>query len=110
MAEPVQRGEFVVIKNRFQYAVWDGCKVLDHLMVVPKRHVGGLGELTAQEKTEYVDLLAEYEARGYSFYSRAVHSATRSIIHLHTHLIKLDSKSVKGLFYLKKPHVLLYRK
>ena len=27
-----------VIRNRFPYSLWDGQRVIDHLMVVPKKH------------------------------------------------------------------------
>lgn len=108
--KPIERENFVILQNRFKYEIWDGCRVLDHLMVIPKRHVDRINHLTDIEKAEYVTIIGEYEAHGYSLYSRAVQSTTRSVIHLHTHLIKLDPKPIRGLFYLEKPHVLLYRK
>lgn len=110
MKNPIKKGHFTILGNRFGYEIWDGCKVADHLMVIPTRHVGSIKELTPDEKIEYVNLLGAYESKGYSVYSRSVDGPTRSIFHLHTHLIKLDSKPIKRLIYLEKPHLLLYKK
>lgn len=110
LANPIERDHFLIIQNRFKYDVWDGCRVLDHLMIIPKRHVTDFGQLSSDEKISCIDLLAKYERSGYSVYSRAVGSATRTVDHLHTHLIKLDPRPIRGLVYLTKPHVLLYKK
>lgn len=100
---------FWIIRNIFGYDIWDGCGVIDHLMIVPKRHVHSLSELTTIELGEYAVQLAEYEDRGYSVYSRAAENITKSVPHQHTHFIKLDNKRKKGIFYLRKPHVMLYK-
>lgn len=110
LANPVEHPHFLVVENRFKYDVWDGCRVTDHLMVIPQRHVTNFSEFTSDEKIAFIDLLAEYERKGYSVYSRGVNSATRTVEHVHTHLIKLDSRAINGLIYLTKPHVLLYKK
>ena len=39
-----------IILNRYPY-------VNGHLMIIPQRHLGGLEELTAEERTEIFDLL-----------------------------------------------------
>ena len=109
MKDPHKRSGFTILGNRFPYEVWDGCKVIDHLMIIPTRHVASIVELTSEEKIEYVNLLGEYEEKGYAVYSRALGGATRSIVHLHTHLIKLDSRPIRSLVYLEKPHVLYYK-
>ncbi len=39
----------LVVKNQFGYSVWDGCEVLEHLMIVPKKHRDTLASFTKQE-------------------------------------------------------------
>lgn len=101
--------QFKLIKNIFYYDLWDGCKVKEHLMLVPTRHVQSLGELTREEKATYGGLVAKYEASGYSLYSRAPDNITKSVPHQHTHLIKLEPRRQKFLLYLRKPHLLIFR-
>ncbi len=110
MLDPIDRTHFRIIGNRFMYDTWDGCTVTDHLMVLPKRHVHSLKEFAQDEQAEYLAILAEYEDRGYSVYSRAMTSATRTVDHLHTHLIQLNSTPIKAMVYLTKPHIMLYKK
>jgi len=102
-------GKFRLIKNIFQYDIWDGCRVQEHLMLVPKRHIQSLSELTTQESAQYGKLVGRYESQGYSLYSRAPDNITKSILHQHTHLIKLEPSRRKFLFYLYKPHLLLFK-
>ena len=110
LANPIEHPHFLVVENRFKYDVWDGCRVTDHLMVIPQRHVTDFSQFTSDEKIAFIDLLAEYERQGYSVYSRGVNSATRTVDHVHTHLIKLNPHAIRSLVYLTKPHVLLYKK
>jgi ATP adenylyltransferase len=100
---------FNVITNIFGYDVWDGCRVTEHLMLIPKRHIHSLGELTSQERERYAKLISEYEAKGYSLYSRAADNITKSVAHQHTHLIKLEPRRKKFLFYIRTPHLLLFK-
>jgi diadenosine tetraphosphate (Ap4A) HIT family hydrolase len=92
-----------VIKNIFGYSIWDGQKVVDHLMIIPKRHTDNLSQKSDQEKIEYVDLVRKYESRGYNTYSRAPSSAVKSVIHQHTHLIKTIGQSKNFVFMMRKP-------
>lgn len=110
LAHPIDRGSMWVVENRFAYDTWDGCRVTGHLMVIPKRHVYSTNQLADNEKLEYLALLSEYEDQGYSVYSRAMTSATRTVDHLHTHLIQLNPKPIKAMVYLTKPHIMLYKK
>lgn len=87
----------------FPYTQWDGQGVVDHIMVIPKKHTDTLSDLTSHEAIEYVELIASYESRGYSVYSRSPSSTRKTVVHQHTHLIKLDNQTKKLLFYLKKP-------
>lgn len=80
-------GSMLVVLNKFPYAAWDGMHVLDHLMVVPARHVLGKAEFTDAEAADWWAVACDYEARGYSVYTRSPGNASRSVAHLHTHLI-----------------------
>ena len=96
----------LVIKNLFGYDIWDDRGVEEHLMIIPKRHVDSLADLTDEEMAEYIKIMTKYEKSGYSIYARSPGNTSKSIVHQHTHLIKIDDKSKKWIFYLKKPHVL----
>jgi diadenosine tetraphosphate (Ap4A) HIT family hydrolase len=87
--------------------MFEGRRVVDHLMVIPKRHVETVAEFSDQEKIDQMTVIGEYEAKGYNVYARGVGSVTRSVRHQHTHLIKLIDKRSKAVIYLKKPYVLI---
>lgn len=103
------RGTMFLVKNIFGYDIWDENDVTDHLMIVPKRHVVSLSELTDKERKTFMELVAEYESQGYSLYARAPQNIIKSVVHQHTHLIKLGQKRKKFHFFLRKPHILLYK-
>lgn len=92
-----------VIRNRTPYSLWDSQGVVEHLMIVPKQHTNKLGSLGAQAAVEYIALVDEYESKGYNLYARSVTSTNRSVVHQHTHLIKLDGKERSFLLMMKKP-------
>lgn len=77
-----------VLKNDYPYQYWDKFKVGDHLMIVPVRHTGSFDDFSSEEVKDFFDLLKLYEHNHYSFYSRAPSNTARTIMHLHTHLIK----------------------
>lgn len=95
---------FKIIRNIFPYSLWDGQKVDDHLMITPRQHTDSLVDLTPKEKSEYVDLLAQYEKDGYNIYARAPGSAIKSIFHQHTHLIKTSGASRRFVLLIRKPY------
>lgn len=99
----------VVLKNIHPYQYWEYMKVTDHLMVVPKKHIESLRDLTNKEKVDTIDLIAAYEAKGYNVYAREKDNATKSVPHQHTHLIKTENKRASIVFYLRKPYF-LFRK
>lgn len=101
-------GHYWVVANLFGYDIWDGVNVREHLLVSPRRHVDSIAHFTPEEQKQYMQILADYESRGYSIYSRAPQDITKSISHQHTHLIKLGRKRAKALVYVAKPHVLKY--
>jgi diadenosine tetraphosphate (Ap4A) HIT family hydrolase len=92
-----------VVRNRVPYSLWDNQKVLEHLMVVPKKHTDKLGDLGDAAAVEFIKLIDEYESTGYNIYARAVDSSNRSVKHQHTHLMKLAGKEVNFLFMMRKP-------
>lgn len=83
---------FVIVKNDFPYKWWLGMRIHQHLLLIPKRHVKNLSELSTTEKTEFILLLADYEHKGYTFYLRSQNDPTRSVEHLHGHLFSYRSK------------------
>lgn len=104
-------GTMRVIKNRVPYDIFDGLPTTGrHYMVVPKRHVCTIGELTDTEKLAMVNLLAKYEAKGFSIYSRSQNNVNRTQQHLHTHLIELSGQKFNFLIYTAKPYLLLASK
>lgn len=104
-----QTKSFKIIKNQFPYTQWDGQGVLDHIMIVPKKHTDTLSDLTSHEAIEFVELVSSYEIRGYSVYSRSPGSTRKTIFHQHTHLIKLDNRTKRFLVYIRKPYLLFMK-
>lgn len=94
-----------LIRNRLPYDLWEYHPVVSHLLIIPKRHVHNLTEMTDAERLDLIDLCAEHELQGYSIYARSTDSPRRSVKHQHTHLIKIAPDVVKGGVYLKKPFI-----
>lgn len=100
----------ILVHNRYPYDLWEGRDVMEHRMVLPKRHLAGFGEFTREEKHEILDLIAEHEAEGFDIYARSVHSTERSVrLHQHTHLIKVRPQRPKFILFLLRPYLLLKR-
>lgn len=100
-----------LIKNRAPYDVFDGIPTTGrHYLVVPKRHVSRINELSDKEKLEMMNALAEYEAQGFTIFSQTMNSINRTQEHLHTHLIELSQQRFHFLFYLAKPYLLITNK
>lgn len=102
-----ETSQMYVIKNRVAYDYFEGVPVLDHLMVIPKRHVKSLSEMTDAEKVDYVSTLGEFEKTDYGVYSRAANSAIRSVEHVHTHVLKIPGRRVGWQLYVEKPYLVL---
>jgi diadenosine tetraphosphate (Ap4A) HIT family hydrolase len=94
----------MVISNLHPYEYWDKHNVVEHVLLIPKRHVENLNELRDDEKLEIMSTMAEYEANGYSVYWRSQTNATRTVPHQHTHLIKVDNTRTKLSVYSEKPY------
>lgn len=97
-----------VIPNRIFYDIWELHNVTDHLLVLPKRHVHSLSELTDEEKLDIMKILSMYEGKEYNVYARAKASVRRSVFHQHTHLIKIDNThQPHASFFVRKPWLLI---
>ncbi|HSW92064.1 MAG TPA: HIT domain-containing protein [Candidatus Saccharimonadales bacterium] len=96
-----------LMANRVSYDMFEGRRVLDHLMVIPKRHVETLADFTDQEKIDQMTIAGEYESKGYNVYARGAGSISRTVKHQHTHLIKLLNKKSQFFFFMQKPYVLI---
>lgn len=94
---------FKLIKNIFPYSLWDGLRVEDHLLLVPKKHTDTLSDLSPNESKEYIELVSEYELKGYNIYARAPSSIRKTVIHQHTHFIKTSGSVKKAIFTVYKP-------
>lgn len=104
-----ETASFKVIRNTYPYTVWDGQGVVDHLMIVPKKHTDTLGDIGTEAAAEYIKLIELYEKDGYNFYARAPQSNIKTVHHQHTHLIKLDGKHREVFLYMRRPYVRLSR-
>ncbi|MGK2896017.1 MAG: hypothetical protein ACSLEY_00230 [Candidatus Saccharimonadales bacterium] len=112
--QPEQRSRAVrttdtmyLMPNRTKYDLFEGIPVIEHLMIIPKKHREAIVEFTKQERAEFADIIAEYESQGYHFLGRGVGTVSRSVQHQHTHLIKLSDKPTQVLLHIKKIHLLL---
>ena len=108
LAKAVKETDTVyVIPNRVKYDMFEGLRVLDHLLVVPKEHRETVGVFTDKEKQEVMEIIGYYEAQGYHFFGRGKQSITRSVSHQHTHLIKVENKWPFLFMYLHKFNLLI---
>lgn len=99
----------MVIRNRVKYDLFDGARVLDHLLIVPKVHRQSLAEFTNTELLESFRLAGKYENEGYGVYARGRGSVARSMPHQHTHLLQLADRASKFMVFTKKPYILIER-
>lgn len=99
----------LIINNPYGYDLWDECGVEQHWLIIPKRHVVSLHELTDDERLDYMQQVGRFADEGYSLYARAPGTVTGSVAHQHMHLIKIDNKRKKFLLYLRKPHVVVMK-
>lgn len=80
---------FIIAKNRFPYEDWFGHKVVNHVMLISKRHVEYFSEFTNKEIEEYMQIISEYDKNGNSSHTKNKFDPGRSITHFHTHLFKV---------------------
>jgi diadenosine tetraphosphate (Ap4A) HIT family hydrolase len=96
-----------VLHNRVKYDSFEGIPAKNHYMIVPIAHKSKISEFTGREKAEYLELVAKYEAQGFSFYSRGLSNSERSQPHLHTHLLHLQGRRARFLLYIRRPYIVL---
>jgi diadenosine tetraphosphate (Ap4A) HIT family hydrolase len=98
-----------IVRNRVPYDVFDGLETTgEHYLIIPKRHVESIGDFTDDEKLEMMEVIATYEALGFSVYARSTANIHRSQSHQHTHLIQLATKAPKFLFTSERPYMLFH--
>ena len=100
---------FFEVENIFPYSLWDSSEVVEHIMLVPKRHITSLAELTPEESTQYMKIISQKEKAGYDVFSRGHNSNMKSVPHQHTHLITTTGKKLKSLIYHESPLVTIHR-
>ncbi|MFZ2259059.1 MAG: HIT family protein [Clostridiaceae bacterium] len=85
-----------VMENDFFYGNFDKYPVTEgHLLVIPKRHIETLFELTAAERTALLELIEQskdflqktYHPDGFNFGVNQGEAAGQTIPHLHLHII-----------------------
>lgn len=89
-----------VVNNRTKYDIFDAAPVTDHLMVVPLKHHKTISTFSDAERKDWFSAVAEYEQQGYHIFSRGQATVSRSVEHVHTHLIKIGDVRVKNMLYL----------
>ena len=86
----------VLAETKLSYAFLDGFPVTEgHTLVVPKRHVASLWEMTTEEYTDAFnlvrhvkDLLEEqFKPQGFNVGANCGHAAGQTVFHAHIHLI-----------------------
>ncbi len=84
------------IENKFFYGKFDSYPVSPgHLLIIPKRHVETMFDLTEEERTALCNLVAEgkemledkYHPDGFNFGVNQGVAAGQTIPHLHLHII-----------------------
>ncbi len=76
-------------------------------MLIPKKHTDNLAALLPEERAEFIDLVIDYESKGYNLYLREPKNSVKSVDHHHTYLLKLGDK-VNSIQYIKEPYSLKY--
>jgi diadenosine tetraphosphate (Ap4A) HIT family hydrolase len=110
VSKAVFENEFVyIVPNLTQYDLWELHDVEDHFLLIPKRHVDTLNELSQDERLAVMNVAADYESRGYSVYARGVGFVKRSIKHQHTHLIKVSNQKPRLALFSQRPYFLFKR-
>jgi len=99
----------IVIRNIYGYQYWEHLVVTDHLMIVPIRHVESISKLSKSERSDLMELMSEYESKGYNLYAREKDNVIKSVDHQHTHLIKTKNTRAKFSLYIKHPYLLIRR-
>lgn len=76
-----------LIRPTAPYDYWDEREVLDHLMIIPIRHLSYISEFDDKETKEYFSLIGKYFQPQYSVFARSYGSVAD---HLHIHIFKVS--------------------
>lgn len=96
MCKLIEDNTQVVCENEYAVAIYDGYPVgIGHTLVVPKRHVESLFELTQNELNDICSLIVEsknvldskYHPNGYNIGVNEGRAAGRTVDHVHIHII-----------------------
>ncbi|MFI0398678.1 MAG: HIT family protein [Thiolinea sp.] len=86
----------IVVENVFHMVIRDRYPVsVGHSLIIPKRHVASLFDLTTEEFNALYELLhttrqqldAEYQPEGYNVGVNVGETAGQTVFHLHVHVI-----------------------
>ena len=91
----VQQDNFYVIQARPAYAHFEAQRVVDHKLIIPYEHVESENELSWRLRRQlgrYVHQaeLAAVDGTAVQSYTRSAYNPSKSIGHLHTHLLTLS--------------------
>ena len=101
---------FYILPPKYPYNYWENCKVLEHLLIIPKIHSKSLADLPDSAAQDIYKAIIKYESKGYDIFTRASGNSTRTVKdHLHIHLIKTDSKIANINISIEKPYFLFVK-
>lgn len=99
-----------IVENLTSYDLWENLDVTDHLLLIPKKHVRSLTELSSVESLDIMKLISEYQSNNYNIYARAVDGIMGTVEHQHTHLIKTKNvRRANFVFFIRRPYWLFKR-
>ncbi len=95
---------FVSFPASQPYSIWDGQRVTEHLIVIPEQHVTSLWQLGKKALRRLNGYLRDVEENTPSgitaqSYTRANGNPSKSVGHLHTHVLFLGLEPVASLNY-----------
>ncbi len=83
-----------VAENDFKFSFWDMQEVVDHLLIIPVRHISCMSKMNNQELDQYLHLIEKYSKLGYDIFIKSSLSEAKTMEHLHIHLIKTKGKNL----------------
>ena len=105
----IAQKHIALIENSFPYTVYDGQEVIDHKMIVPKKHYAELKDFPPDVYSEYMGSLALIMQEFDQTFTRSPSNNGSSIkAHSHTHALKFG-RLVEELSYSKNDGINLVR-
>lgn len=95
---------FLTIRATSPYAHFDAQEVVEHNLLIPRTHVESLRQLGKKALRRWLNITLAFEANtpegtGAVCYTRSPNNPSRSVRHLHTHLLTLSSAAVHSFSY-----------